>query len=362
LTPAEPPPRGAPPPHVVILAGGIGSRFWPASTPTRPKQLLPLASERPLVADALERARAITGDDRIHVLAGASLVAALRAGLPPLPEASFWKEPRARGTGPVLAWAAYRIHREDPDGVMVSLHADHRIEPLEAFSDLLRGGVQAASASGLLLTVGIPPDRPETGFGWIRPGDPVEAPPGVSCRRVGAFVEKPDRPTAERYLAQGLLWNSGIFIWPVARFLEEIRRHSPEIAPHLALLDRGDDDAFFEAVTPISVDEAVLERSGHVGVLAATFQWDDVGSWDALARSRPADDQGNVGEGRMVAVEASRNVVWSDEGPVVLFGVDDLVVVRAGGVTVVAPRNRSADWKTLLRHLPEDLADPGGAG
>jgi mannose-1-phosphate guanylyltransferase len=362
LTTAEAASHGAVSPHVVILAGGIGTRFWPASTPTRPKQLLPLASRRPLVADALERARAITGEDRIHLLAGLSLVDALRGGLPPLSDATFWVEPRARGTGPVLAWAAHRIHRDDPSGVMVSLHADHRIEPLEAFAELVRGGVLAASASDLLLTIGVPPDRPETGFGWIRPGDPVDVPPGVSCRRVGAFVEKPDRATAERYLAQGLLWNSGIFIWPVARFLEEIRRHSPEIAPHLALLDRGDDAAFFEAVTPISVDEAVLERSGHVGVLAATFEWDDVGSWDALARSRPADDHGNVGEGRTVAVEASGNVVWSDDGPVVLFGVDDLVVVRAGGVTVVAPRNRSADWKTLLRHLPEDLADPGGAG
>ncbi len=357
---AEPGSAEAGAPHVVILAGGIGTRFWPASTPDRPKQLLPLATPRPLIADTLDRARGLTEDGRIHLLAGLPLVEALRRGLPPLPESAFWVEPRARGTGPVLAWAAHRIHRTDPAGVMVSLHADHRIEPLEAFTELVLDGCRIASEADLLLTIGIPPTRPETGFGWIRPGDPVASGSSTPCRRVGSFVEKPDRATAERYLAEGLLWNSGIFIWPVARFLEEIRLHAPEIAPHLALLDRGEEAAFFEAVTPISVDESVLERSGRVGVVAATFEWDDVGSWEALARRGPTDDRGNVSEGRTVAIEATGNVVWSDEGPVILFGVDDLVVIRAGGVTVVAPRDRSADWKTLLRHLPGDLPGAGG--
>jgi mannose-1-phosphate guanylyltransferase len=350
-------PNADPSIRVMILAGGLGTRFWPASTPARPKQLLPLASSRPLVADALARARTLAPDDRIHLLAPAPLAEPLRAGLPPLPEGAFWIEPRARGTAPVLAWAAHRIHREDPGAVMVSLHADHRIEPTEAFTALVEDGARIARDENLLLTVGIRPDRPETGFGWIRPGSPIASAEGATrAFRVDTFVEKPDLERATRYLAAGLLWNSGIFLWPVRQFLEELRRHAPEVAPHLPLLDAGDDEGFFEAVTPISVDEAVLERSTRVGMLEAAFTWDDVGSWDALARGRPADEAGNVSEGGLVAVEAHRNVVWSEEGPVVLFGVDDLVVVRSGGVTLVAPRSRSADWKTLVRHLPEGLA------
>ncbi len=351
-----------PPLRVVILAGGIGTRFWPASTPARPKQLLPLATDRPLVADALARARALVDDDRIRLLAPAPLSAPLRAGLPPLPEGAFWVEPRARGTAPVLAWAAHRIHREDPEAIMVSLHADHRIEPEDAFVELVRDGARIARDEDILLTVGIRPDRPETGFGWIRPGDPIQgARVPTRAFRVDAFVEKPDLERATRYLAEGLFWNSGIFLWPVRRFLEEIRLLAPEIAPHLPLLDAGDDEGYFAAVTPVSVDEAVLERSTRVGMLEAGFAWDDVGSWDALARGRPTDEEGNVSEGTLVAVEAHRNVVWSEEGPVVLFGVDDLVVVRSGGVTLVAPRSRSADWKTLVHHLPEALARGDGA-
>jgi mannose-1-phosphate guanylyltransferase len=243
---------------------------------------------------------------------------------------------------------------------MVSLHADHRIHPAERFAALVADGVRLAASTDLLLTVGIPPDRPETGFGWIRAGQAVPTSLPRTLRRVEAFVEKPDRATAERYMAEGLLWNSGIFIWPVARFLEELRLHAPEVAPFLELLDRGDDEGFFQAVSPISVDEAVLERSARVATLDADFEWDDVGSWEALARSRPSDDAENVAEGRLVAVDAHRNVVWSEDGPVVLFGVDDLVVVRAEGVTVVAPRGRSADWKTLLQRLPPELANPEG--
>ncbi len=240
---------------------------------------------------------------------------------------------------------------------MVSLHADHRIDPLDAFVQGMQEAVRVSAASDLLLTIGVVPDRPETGFGWILPGDDVEGAP-FPVRRVDRFVEKPDRARAEAYLAEGLLWNSGIFVWPVRRFLEEVRTHAPEIAPHLGLLDRGETEAFFDAVTPISVDEAVLERSTAVGVMPAPFEWDDVGSWSALPRGREADAQGNVAVGPVTGVEARGNIVWAEEGPVVLFGVEGLVVVQSGGITVVAPRDRAPDWKTLLEALPPALRNP----
>lgn len=345
-----------------MLAGGIGSRFWPASTPSRPKQLLALASGRPLIEDTLRRATRIAPPDRVRILTGRHLVGPFRAVLPHLPEESYWVEPHARGTGPVLAWAAHRMHREDPEAVMVSLHADHVVDPEPAFAELLPRAAALARERDLLLTVSVPPDRPESGYGYIRTGEPVADEPDLQVWRVGAFVEKPDRATAEIYVRDGYLWNSGIFIWPVARFLEEVRSHAPEIGRHLSLLDLGEDDAFFRAVPTISVDEAVLERSGRVGTVKATFRWDDVGAWDAVTRTVPGDARDNHVRGEVHPVDSDGCVVWAEDGPVVLFGVEDLVVVRSHGVTLVADRARSPDLKELLEALPPELRDPGGGG
>jgi mannose-1-phosphate guanylyltransferase len=347
---------------VLILAGGVGTRFWPASTPQRPKQLLPLGSDRPLIVDTVERAAQLVDPARLRILASSHLVSPFRSVLAALPDSCYWVEPRARGTGPVLAWAAHRVAQEDPDAVLVSLHADHQISPDEAFLALLPAAARLAVEEDLLLTLAIPPDRPETGYGWIRPGTPLRDEPGLRAWSVGAFVEKPALPVAERYLREGYLWNSGIFLWTARRFLEEVRLHAPEIAPHLHLLDAGDEEGFFAAVSPISVDEAVLERSQRVGTVEATFRWDDVGSWASLERVCPADEAGNVTRGVVHSVSASGNLVWAEDGPVVLFGVEDLVVVRTQGVTVVASKARSADWKELMSRIPEQLREGDGGG
>lgn len=333
-----------------ILAGGIGSRFWPVSTPERPKQLLPLASERSLIADTVERARALVPDERLRILAGAHLADPFRSALPDVPRSAYWVEPRARGTGPVLAWAAWRIARRDPEAVMVSLHADHLIEPIEAFVEAVASAVEIARRDDLLVCIGARPDRIETGYGHIEPGDPLAAAGRAAAHRVRAFHEKPDAATARRYVEAGHLWNTGIFVWKAATLVEEVRRHAPEIADHLPLLE-GSPDAFFDAVPVSVVDRAVIERSERVGVVAATFAWDDVGSWDALARTRAPDSAGNVFVGPGSAVDAQRNLVFSEAGDVVLFGASDLVVVRTATTTLVMPRTRAADLKDLLARL-----------
>lgn len=346
--------------HIVVLAGGIGSRFWPASTPLRPKQLLSLTSEGSLIQDTVRRGRALVPDDRFRILTGSHLVPPFRKELSGLPDSCYWVEPRARGTGPVLAWAAHRIRREDPEGVMISLHADHVIDPEEAFLELLPRAGALARERDLLLTVAVRPDRPETGYGYIRAGEPVADEEGLRAWRVETFVEKPDRATAEAYLERGYLWNSGIFLWPAACFLDEVKTHAPEIGEPLSLLDRGDDEAYFEAVPTISVDEAVLERSGRVGTVEATFRWDDVGSWEALSRTVAGDEAGNHARGEVHAVDSRNCLAWGEDGPVVLFGVEDLVVVRSGNVTLVTRRGRASDLKSLLDRLPEGLRESGG--
>ncbi len=348
----------AAPVWVTILAGGAGQRFWPLSTPERPKQLLPLAGDRPLVVDTVERARGLVPDERLRILAGEELVGPIRAATG-LGRESFLVEPRAKGTGPVLARAAWEISRDDPGAIMVSLHSDHVIEPARAFRDALGAAVAIARRDRLLLTLGAPPDRPETGYGYIRPGEALEAPPGHRAYRVAAFLEKPDRATAARCIDEGCRWNTGIFVWAADAFLSEVERCAPEIAAALPRLKEGNVGAFFNETARVSVDRAVLERSGRVACVDAGFRWDDVGSWESLARNRPADEEGNVREGEAHLSASSGNIAVAAHGRLALCGVDDLLVVQTEHVTLVMPRSESPRLKEHLRHLPPHLLAPG---
>jgi mannose-1-phosphate guanylyltransferase len=255
----------------------------------------------------------------------------------------------------VLAFAAHTIHQQAPDAVMISLHSDHVIEPAAEFLSVLSRAAEVSLAHGRLCTVGAVPTRAETGYGYISAGRDLTG--DGAAREVTRFVEKPDSVTAARYVADGYLWNTGIFVWPVSLVLDELRAHTPEIAGLLPLLDDGDVQGFFERVPSLSIDEGLLERSTAVAVLRADFRWDDVGAWDAVGRTRPGDTEGNVGVGNAYFVEASKCVTWSEDGTIVVFGCDDLVVVSAGGITFVAPRNRTPELKTLLSQLPASVVN-----
>jgi len=342
---------------VILLAGGIGSRFWPASTPRRPKQFLPLASERPLIVDTYERACALTRASNVLIVAGAQLRPHLEHYLPDLRPEQLLLEPQARGTAPALAWAAHEIvaRAEHPDrAVMVSLHSDHVIRPLDRFLANLDLAVNGAGRLDRLLTVGIQPTRPETGYGYIDVG--AELSPGVHA--VQRFVEKPDRETAERYLAAGnFVWNSGMFVWRPQRLLAELAAHTPELAAHFKLLAAGDVAGFFAAAPNLTIDHGLMERSSNIAVVNGEFQWDDVGAWAALMRVRECDANGNLLVADAHAVDSRGSLVWAEDGPVVIFGLSDMVVVRASGITFVAPKDRAVDLKSLLANLPSDLRD-----
>lgn len=338
---------------VTILAGGVGSRFWPASTPARPKQLLPLASDLPLIRDTLDRILPLVPAQRIRILTGADLAGPILATLPELGAENLLLEPRAAGTAPVLAWAAAELERHDPDAVMISLHADHVINPPAAFRDLLREAVRVATEHRRLVTIGAVPSRPETGYGYIRVGDPLA---DTSARHVARFVEKPDAATAEEYVAStDYLWNTGLFVWRATDLLDQLQAHTPELASGVEQLRTGDWQAFFRDAPVLSIDEGLLERSDRVAVLPATFEWDDVGTWDALFRTTAADADGNVRVGEGWAVDSNGNALYADDGAVIAYGVDDLVIVRTNGVTLVMHRSRSAELKKLLAAIPERL-------
>jgi len=337
----------------VILAGGTGSRFWPVSTPGRPKQLLPLAGAYPLIVQTVERILPLVPVDRIRILAGAALARPILAAAPMLGPDQLLLEPRARGTAPVLAWAAHTLLALDADAVMLSLHSDHVIEPATVFRDVLARAAALSRRHNRLFTIGAVPTRPDTGYGYIAPGRAFEGVP--DAHEVARFVEKPDRAQAEAYIAEGCLWNTGIFVLPAALLLAELRAHTPELATLLPLLDDGDSEAFFERAPALTIDVGLLERSRAVGVLRASFGWDDVGAWDAVGRTRDGDAAGNVAEGDAHFVDARNNIAWADDGSIVVFGADDLVVVRTGGITFVARRERTPDLKKLLAELPQRL-------
>jgi mannose-1-phosphate guanylyltransferase len=314
---------------------------------------LPLAGDEPLIQQTVERIVPLVGRERVRILTGGDLGAAILEAVPSLTGEQLLLEPVARGTAPVLAWAAHTLAALDPDAVMLSLHSDHVIEPAEEFRRVLARAAELSMEHGRLFTLGAAPTRPEPGYGYIAPGEPLTG--DGAARAVARFVEKPDRATAERYIADGCLWNTGIFIWPARLLLDELKRHTPEIADLLPLLDAGDVAGFFSAAPTLSIDEALLERSRAVGVLRADFAWDDVGAWDAVARTRPADAAGNVAVGDVHFVDAAGCVGWADEGSVVVFGATNLVVVRSGGITFVAERDRAPELKSLLARLPGRL-------
>lgn len=338
---------------VTVLAGGVGSRFWPLSTPERPKQLLPLVTEAPLLADTVRRLEPLVPAERVLVITNARLAPAVRALLPEVPAANVIAEPRAGGTAPALAWAAAEIRRRaGDDATMLCVHADWAIADAAGFRETLGRAASVAERHGALVTVGVVPTRPDPGFGYLQPGAPLDG-----ARRVARFTEKPDRATAERMVADGYLWNSGIFAWRVGDFLDEVAAHAPEVAPALPLAERGDLAGFFDAVTPISVDHGVLERSSRVLVVPGDFGWDDVGTWAALRRVRTRDAQGNASAGDAYLVASHDNVVHAERGTVVLYGVSDLVVVAREGLTLVTTLDRAADLKTLLDALPPAVRD-----
>jgi len=337
----------------VVLAGGVGSRFWPLSTPSRPKQLLPLVNDRPLLVNTLERLTPLVPPDRTLILTNASLVEEIRKVAPLIPAENIIAEPKPAGTAAALTWAARLIEQRSARATMICVHADWAIADDEGFRAALETAERVAREEQALVTVGVVPTRPDPGFGYIEPGEETES----GARKVARFVEKPDRRRAESMMHDGYLWNSGIFAWTVKDFLDEIRRLTPEVSAALESHGSGDLSDFFDAVKPVSVDVGVLERSDRVRVVPGDFGWDDVGTWGALRRVKPENDSGNVTSGEVVSLDARGNVVHAEGGPVVLYGVNDLVVVTRNGMTLVTTTDGSADLKRLIDSLPAHLRD-----
>lgn len=351
--------------YPVILAGGSGVRLWPASRSARPKQFLSLGarSDESLLAATARRVGPLTDPQRIRIVTASAQVETVRRELPALGANGVIAEPVARNTAPALGLAALHLSHDDPDAVMAILPADHYIADEPGFVAVAERAFAAAEQSGAIVTVGIVPTRAETGYGYLRVGAPV---PGIEqVHRVERFVEKPDRPTAEGYLASGdYLWNGGMFFVRAQTLLAELSRHQPDMYAGLSeirsAMERGQDAAaevierVYPTLTRISMDYAVMEHADDVLTVSGDFGWNDVGSWAALGDYRPADQYGNVIEGAVVTCEARDNIViCDDDTAIALVGVTGLVVVKSGDGLLVVPRERAQEVRAAVASLRE---------
>lgn len=350
--------------HAIIMAGGSGTRFWPRSRRNRPKQLLRLAGESTMLQQTVQRIEHLVPPERVLVITGAEQAAATREQLPALPARNIVAEPAPRDTAPCVALAAGLAVARDSLATMIVMPADHLIEPVEAFRESVLAAAEVVEEDpSTLLTFGITPNRPETGYGYIERGEPLGVRRGIPLYQVAQFREKPDRATAERFLAAGsFMWNSGIFVWRASAILEAIRAHCPSLGESLgpilsALGTAAEPDVLarhFPTLERVPIDRAVLERSPNVRVLEVPYIWNDVGDWRAVAELLERDAQGNAVQGHVVARDTRDSIVISDDdGVVATLGVEDLVVVHSGRATLVARKGRLDDLKALVESLAE---------
>ena len=353
--------------HALILAGGSGTRFWPWSRAAHPKQFLAIDGHASLLARTHERLEGWIAPENRWVLTRADLVETVAEELPTLDPAHILGEPEGRDTAPALALGALRVAAVDPDALLLILPSDHHIADPAAFRATVDRAVSALTADDGLYTFGVTPTEPATGYGYIERGDATGHP---GCASVRAFREKPDRATAEAFLADGgYFWNAGIFLWRASTFLAELARASTEFAAGIESLggvferDDGPDalaDAF-RSLPKISIDFALLEKSDRVRVVEAAFPWDDVGTWEAVPRLRAeaADRDGNIVDRGVVTTDCRRAVVVrgddveASERVIVLHGVEDMLVVDTGDALLVCPRARAQEVRGVVETLRE---------
>ena len=341
----------------VIMAGGRGTRFWPRSRGAMPKQLLDITGESTMLQQTVERIAPLVTLQNILIVTGAEQATLVRSQLPDVPAENIIVEPVGRNTAPCICLAATKIYQQDPEAVMLVLPADHHIGNPEGFRTRLKAAADAASEIGALVTIGIAPTQPETGYGYIQYDS--------SRRRAGAyrverFYEKPDRDRAQQYLDRGnFLWNSGMFIWKASVILDAVKKHLP--AMHDLLFPLKDSwgtpsitAAIAEAygrVQPISIDYGVMEKADEVYTLVGDFGWNDIGSWSAIYDISAKDGAGNALRGDVIAVESENCMVYSPKKLIAIVGLKDIVVVETDDALLVAPRDRAQDVRRIVEEL-----------
>ncbi|MDD3180680.1 MAG: sugar phosphate nucleotidyltransferase [Opitutaceae bacterium] len=352
---------------VVIMAGGRGERFWPQSRLHQPKHLLPIVGGKPMLAQTIDRLGTLVPKENVLVITTQTQAPAVRAICPELPPANVIAEPVGRDTAAATGLALLLVKRRNPKAAFAMLPADHVIHDVAEFSRVLTTAFMAAENGEILVTLGIKPTEPATGYGYIQQAGVWGKIDGRSVFTVKRFVEKPSINLAQDYLASGdYLWNAGMFIWRVPVVEAAFKLHVPELFAGLQAIETalaaGEDLGLalwrlYPKLTKRSIDYALMEKAGNVVVVPATFDWDDVGAWPGISRHFPSDTAGNIARGPTVIEGGAKNIVQSTEGHLVaLVGVDDLIVVHTPDATLVCARDKAQEIKKLLQRLEKDPA------
>lgn len=345
----------------VIPAGGSGSRLWPLSRATRPKFLLPLLGKQSLLQETFERLRELTTPAHILVVCGPAHAAAIARQLPELPSRNIIVEPSPRGTGPAIALATALIQREDPGAIVGCFAADHDVTDRAAYCAAVQVAI-AAARTGHLVTIGLTPNRPETGYGYIeRTNDVVARTPDGTAYRAARFVEKPDLERATAYLAAGtFLWNAAMFVWQARALMAELERLQPETAAGVARVAGCWDSPSREAITAeiwaglptITIDHGVMEHAARVAVVPAEMGWSDVGDFHSLGELIEQDGLGNSVRGDLLQIDTTNSVVWSETGRMVAtIGLDNIIVVDTDDALLVVDRAKSQEVRKVVDRL-----------
>jgi len=349
----------------VIMAGGKGTRFWPRSRASMPKQLLDITGARTMIQETVSRIAPLTGLHNIIIVTEKQHADALRSQVPGIPEENIVVEPCGRNTAPCICLAALIIRNRDPDDVMAVLPADHHIADPESFRRCLTAACEAARQTACLVTMGIRPTRPETGYGYMQLGQQAGSYGEQALYRVTAFHEKPSREKALEFLDHGsFLWNSGMFVWTVAAIMEAMERYVPDTyrilcgaVPHLGSADKATplSDAY-AAIRPVSVDCGIMEPAENVVAMKADFGWNDIGSWSALHDVLPRDNNGNAIRGNVIAVDSHNVLAHSPHKVTAVVGLDDIVIVDTEDALLVCAKDKAQDVKSVVEALEKKRA------
>ena len=357
------------PVYAVIMAGGGGTRFWPWSRAERPKQVLPIVTSRSMIWETVDRLRPFIAPEHILIVTARSQADTLHREVPQIPESNLLLEPVGRNTAPCLCLAALHIQRKSPQAVMVALPADHFISDRRGFLRTLRTAVRFAATQNILITLGVRPSEPETGYGYIQKGEPLGIAQGTPLFRAKAFREKPTLPKARVYLRRGdYFWNSGIFIWQAGVFLDAVKKFLPRLYEEMIPLrnslgtsrERKTLEKIYARAQSVSVDYGIMEKADNVALLEAQFSWNDVGSWAALGKIWPEDEKGNVlsggltpGRRRILAIDSAGCLIRGEEKLIAVIGLKDTIVVEAGNAFLVCPRERAQEVRRVLEELKQ---------
>jgi mannose-1-phosphate guanylyltransferase len=349
--------------HVVIMAGGVGSRFWPRSRKKNPKQVLNIFGTNTLLQETVSRVSDLIPFSQIYIVTTSELVQHIRKQLPDLADDNIIIEPVGKNTAPCIGLAAQILMERDPDGIMVVLPADHLISDRERFIVCLNQAIETAESDDSLVTIGITPTQPETGYGYIQYDRDHEK--SESAYRVKTFAEKPNLETAKRFLESGdFLWNSGMFIWSVKRILKEIELSLPELYAALMAIGALSDDEkesqfehIYEGLRPISIDYGVMEKAKNVAVVKGDFNWSDIGNWAEVYRLSPKDKDGNVNLDGHVLIDTNNCLVDSTDLLVATVGVKDLIIINTSDALLICHRDHAQNVKRVVEQMERNQLD-----